>query len=58
MTQLLSRFAHDETGATAIEYALIGALIALAILVGVGAVGNNLAVRFQNVADEVENAGP
>lgn len=33
---LLRRFINDETGATVIEYALIGSLMAAAILVGFG----------------------
>ncbi len=37
MTKLISRFYKDESGATAIEYGLIAALIALAIMVGAGA---------------------
>ena len=37
MSKILARFAKDESGATAIEYGLIAALIALAIIVGAGA---------------------
>ena len=36
MRRLLTKFIDDESGATAIEYALIAVLIALGILVGVG----------------------
>jgi len=36
MSLLLRRFINDETGATVIEYALIGSLMAAAILVGFG----------------------
>ena len=38
MTKLLSRFYKDESGATAIEYGLIAALIALAIIAGATAI--------------------
>ncbi|KQZ33269.1 hypothetical protein ASD50_00245 [Mesorhizobium sp. Root552] len=51
MTKLLSRFVKDESGATAIEYGLIAALIALAIIVGAGALGSALNTKFQAVAD-------
>jgi pilus assembly protein Flp/PilA len=54
MSKLIARFAKNESGATAIEYGLIAALIALAILVGAGALGNNLNAKFQNIADELE----
>ena len=40
MSKLFARFVKDESGATAIEYGLIAALIALAIMVGARAVGN------------------
>ena len=42
MSKLVARFVKDESGATAIEYGLIAALIALAIMVGAGALGNSL----------------
>ncbi len=50
MTTLLSRFAHDETGATAIEYGLIAALIAVAIIGALTAVGGNMSRMYNNVA--------
>jgi pilus assembly protein Flp/PilA len=50
MTKLLSRFVKDESGATAIEYGLIAALIALAIIVGAGALGSALNTRFNDIA--------
>ena len=37
MSKIFARFVKDESGATAIEYGLIAALIALAIMVGAGA---------------------
>ena len=39
MTKLVARFVKDESGATAIEYGLIAALIAVAIMVGARALG-------------------
>lgn len=49
MTKLFARFVKNESGATAIEYGLIAALIALAIMVGAGAVGNSLDEKFQKI---------
>ncbi|WP_395448395.1 Flp family type IVb pilin [Aminobacter sp. UC22_36] len=50
MSNLIARFVKDESGATAIEYGLIAALIALAIITGATAVGTQLAAKFTNVA--------
>lgn len=44
------RFFKDEEGVTAIEYGLIAALIAVAIIVGIGLVGTNLNTLFTNFA--------
>lgn len=46
----LQRFASDESGATAIEYGLIAAGIACAIIAVVSNVGTNLTAKFQQVA--------
>ena len=43
----------DESGATAIEYGLIAALIAVAIITAVTLVGTNLTAVFNNVASKV-----
>jgi pilus assembly protein Flp/PilA len=53
MTSLLMRFAKDESGATAIEYGLIAAGIALAIIAGVNTVGSNLAAKFTTIAGKL-----
>ena len=50
------RFIQDEDGVTAIEYGLIAALIAVVIITSVTAVGNNLELVFNNIADALENA--
>ncbi len=50
MTNLLSRFVRDESGATAIEYGLIAALISVVIIVALTAVGTNLSAKFQAVS--------
>ena len=44
------RFMRDEEGVTAIEYGLIAALIAVAIIVSVDAVGDALNALFQEIA--------
>ena len=51
MSKLFARFAKDESGATAIEYGLIAALIALAIIAGAGALGNQVGSTFNSIAD-------
>ena len=56
MTKLMTRFAKDESGATAIEYGLIAALIALAIMVGAGALGNALNEKFSSIATTLSGA--
>lgn len=47
---LISRFVRDESGATAIEYGLIAALIAVAIIVAVKAVGTSLSGTFNMIS--------
>jgi pilus assembly protein Flp/PilA len=48
--QLFSRFIRDESGATAIEYGLIAALIAVVIIGAVTAVGTKLSTTFTTVS--------
>jgi pilus assembly protein Flp/PilA len=55
---IFKRFAQDESGATAIEYGLIAALIALAIVAGAGALGTNLGGLFDNIAGELSEHAP
>lgn len=54
MKNLVSRFVNDESGATAIEYGLIAAGIALAIITAVQLVGTNLTATFSSVAEGVK----
>ncbi|TIM27094.1 MAG: Flp family type IVb pilin [Mesorhizobium sp.] len=56
MSNLIARFVKDESGATAIEYGLIAALIALAIMVGAGQLGEALNEKFEGIATAVETA--
>jgi pilus assembly protein Flp/PilA len=55
--QNIRAFIRDENGATAIEYALLAGLIALAIAVGAGALGTALNTKFNTLATQVTNAG-
>ncbi|MFN0024107.1 MAG: Flp family type IVb pilin [Parvularculaceae bacterium] len=50
MKTLINKFLNDEDGATAIEYGLIAALIAVAIITAVRAVGADLNNTFSAVA--------
>ena len=53
MTSFFARFAQDESGATAIEYGLIAALIGVAIVGGATAVGTNLGTMFQGISTKL-----
>jgi pilus assembly protein Flp/PilA len=46
-------FVKSESGVTAIEYGLIAALIAVAIITAVTLVGTNLTATFNNIASKV-----
>lgn len=50
MKNLFSRFVRDESGATAIEYGLIAALIAVVIITTVTTLGTQLALTFKTIA--------
>jgi pilus assembly protein Flp/PilA len=50
---IFSRFIRDESGATAIEYGLIAALIAVVIITGVTAVGTNLSGTFNTLSTKL-----
>jgi len=50
MQQLILRFINEDTGATAIEYGLIAAGIAVAIIATVQALGTNLNATFSSVS--------
>ncbi|MDX8462257.1 Flp family type IVb pilin [Mesorhizobium humile] len=58
MSNLIARFVKDESGATAIEYGLIAALIALAIMVGATSLGSALNAKFANIAATLNSAAP
>jgi len=52
-TLVISRLLRDDSGATAIEYGLIAALIAVAAVVVMGQVGTNLSSTFNTVANNL-----
>ncbi len=52
----LIRFFKDEEGATAVEYGLMVALIAVVIIGAVTVLGTNLSSKFQTVATSVGTA--
>ncbi len=56
MTQIFARFMKDESGATAIEYGLIAALISVAIIAGAGVVGTQLNTLFTNLGTKMTAA--
>jgi pilus assembly protein Flp/PilA len=51
--RLFSNLLRDEAGATAIEYGLIAALVAVAATVGMGELGTALDTKFSDVATEL-----
>ena len=53
MKNLLSRFVANESGATAIEYSLIAALIAVVMIAGATAVGTKVSAKFFNIANNL-----
>ena len=54
MTNFVSRFVKDESGATAIEYGLIAALIAVGIIAAVSTLGDKLEAAFKSVNTELD----
>jgi pilus assembly protein Flp/PilA len=54
MKNLVARFAKDESGATAIEYGLIAAGIALAIITVVNNLGSTLNTKFGSISTSLK----
>ncbi len=57
MRATIKRFLANRSGATAIEYALIGVLVSIAIIAGVTNLGNSITTHFSNVSAGVDTAG-
>lgn len=56
MTHLMKRFAKDESGATAIEYGLIAALIAVVIISALRTIGTNLNTAFTTIGTSLTSS--
>ena len=54
MQNLFSRFAKDESGATAIEYGLIASLIAVVLIAGATLVGTKLNTAFTDISTKIK----
>ena len=52
----IARFVDDESGATAIEYGLIAALIAVGIIVAASALGDSLSGLFSGISGRLDTA--
>jgi pilus assembly protein Flp/PilA len=56
MKTILRKFCKDEKGATAIEYGLIAALIAVVLITTLGLLGNNMSSRFNQISSKIGTA--
>lgn len=61
MQNLVNRFIKDESGATAIEYGLIAALVAVVLIAGASALGDSISDKFADLSttlDGVSDSAP
>jgi pilus assembly protein Flp/PilA len=56
MKKFLNKIRKDESGATAIEYGLIAALIAVVLITALGLLGNNINNSFTKISTSVATA--
>jgi pilus assembly protein Flp/PilA len=56
MQKLMDRFVKDESGATAIEYGLIAALIAVGIIAAARGLGSQIGSTFNTVTSTMKSA--
>jgi pilus assembly protein Flp/PilA len=56
MRSIINKLFRNRDGATAIEYGLIAALVALAIIAGITTLGTNLSTEFNTIAGQVNPA--
>jgi pilus assembly protein Flp/PilA len=56
MKKLLNKIRKNESGATAIEYGLIAALIAVVLISSLGLLGNNISASFGKISNSVGTA--
>lgn len=52
---MFSRFMNDESGATAIEYGLIAAIVSVGIIVALGKVRDSLQSTFSTISTDLDN---
>jgi pilus assembly protein Flp/PilA len=57
MLEIATRFAKDESGATAIEYGLIAAGISVVIITVVNSLGSQLKTTFTKISSQLATAG-
>lgn len=57
LAQKVQRFLVSEDGPTAVEYAVMLALIIIVCLTAISAVGTNTAAQFNNIATKIANPG-
>ncbi len=55
---MIAKFLRDESGATAIEYGLIAALVSVAAITALSAMGDSLSAMFTAVSSELDGATP
>ena len=55
--RFLKKLVASRKGATAIEYGLIAALVAVVTIAGLTTLGTNLNTKYNNIATSVSNAG-
>ena len=58
MKTLFVRFVKNESGATAIEYGLIAAIMSVGIIAGIGALKGSLETAFTNLGTTVTTNAP
>ncbi|WP_337268143.1 Flp family type IVb pilin [Oryzifoliimicrobium ureilyticus] len=56
MVNVIKKFIRDESGATAIEYGLIAALISVALIAGASSLGNRLGATFNGLSTKMSDA--
>ena len=56
MNKFITRFVKDESGVTAMEYGMIAALVAVAILTALGTIGTQLNTTFTKIGTALTNA--
>jgi len=57
MRKFLGKLIRNRKGATAIEYGLIAALVAVVTIAGLTTLGSNLNTKYGNIATSVSSAG-